>query len=172
MTPAGWRWFVAADWELPGTARAAVEEAAAEVPGARLLAPQAVGPNGDPSPAHAPWPELFDKEHAVRAATRRLMPVRAVHAGCLLVREEVVAAHGPPPRQGRFGADLAWSAEVLAGGGGYVVPGVAARAPARERTASARAVITGRLLGVAGLSAPERLWLAYLLLRPRAASRP
>lgn len=171
MTPTGWRWLVAAGWELPAASREAVEAAAGRVAGARLLTPQPVGPDGAPSAAHAPWPDLLDKERAVAAATQRLMPVRAVHAGCLLVREEVLAVHGPPPRQGRLGADLAWSAGVLREGGGYLVPGAAVRTPARERTPAGRAWATGRLLGTAGLTPPERLWLAYLLLRPRAAAR-
>jgi len=90
--------------------------------------------------------------------------VRAVPAGSLLVREDVLARHGEPPEH-PWGADLAWSAAVLRGGGGYLAPeSVAVRADGQRPRRGEELRGRARLLALPGLTAVERLWLAYACL--------
>lgn len=109
-----WQWLLADGAQPEPGAREALEAAAAARPDARLVGSRLLGPGAQP------WPELFAKDRAIAAARDRLLAVRALPAGSLLVREDVLGRHGAPPQ--RWGPDLAWSAEVLRDGGGYLAP--------------------------------------------------
>lgn len=146
-----WRWFVADGVSpRPGT-REALEAAAERVPDARIVAARVQG-------GADPLPELFRRDRALRAARARLLAVRAVPPGCLLVRDDVLAAHGEPPR---VPWDLSWSTAALRDGNGYLVPDAWADAPPVRTPWRSRA----RLVLLPGLTATERLWLAYIALR-------
>ena len=153
-----WRWLLADGAQPQAGALEALEAAAAARPDARLVGSRLLGPGAEP------WPELFAKERAIAAARDRLLAVRALPAGSLLVREDVLAEHGEPPLR-PWGADLAWSAAVLRDGGGYLAPASVVRRPA-SAAAGRLAQLRGRarLAAAPGLTPPERLWLAYACL--------
>lgn len=137
----GFRWIVA-DGVMPRPgAREALEAAAARMPDARVLACRV--PDGP-----EPWPELFARERAIDAARARLLAVRAVPPGALLVRDDVPAGSG-----------LRWSAGVLRDGGGYLVPDAVADWPGAPRIRRREHL---RLAAAPGLTVVERLWQAYL----------
>lgn len=159
----GWRWLLAPGCVPEPGAREALEAAAAARPDALVVASRLIGSGTEP------WPELFARDRALAAARHRLLAVRAVPAGSLLVREDVLATHGGPP-DAPWGADLAWSGRVLRDGGGYLAPHSVVRrpwrpAPGRVEEMRGRA----RLVLLPGLTPVERLWLAYLCLHAMRA---
>jgi hypothetical protein len=121
--------------------RAALEAAAAELPGATLFA--AVVP-GDEA-----WPRILDKEDAIEACRHGLVALRAVQPGALLVR-------GSEPRS------FADTARLLTEGRGYLVP--AARA---TRSGRAPSVAPLRLLTAPYWTREERLWQLFRLAAAR-----
>lgn len=141
-----WRWLVAPGAQPRPGAREALEAAAQRRPDALIVSSRVLG-------GPDPWPELFDRDRAIDAARDRLLAVRAVGAGSLLVRGDVP---GEPQ-----GADLTWSARVLRAGGGYLAPESVVDWP--DGPVPSRAD-RWRLARLPGLTASERLWLTYLSL--------
>ena len=146
-----WRWLLAPGAEPDPDAEEALRSAAARRPDALVVSSRVHGPGTEP------WPELFDRERALTAARDGLLALRAVPAGSLLVREDVLAAHGEP-----HGPGLAWSLRVLGAGGGYLAPESVVRWPGAPSLGRLGRL---RLALLPGLAANERLWLAYLAVR-------
>lgn len=69
----------------------------------------------------APVPDI---EGVVRAAPRRLLPIRNSNLANDLVHRDAIARHGVP-RVDRFGryAEREWTGRVLRTGGGWLIPG-------------------------------------------------
>lgn len=170
MTARGWQPLLADGVRAPQSALDALDEAVARLPDARLLAVRVLTADGPSTRYGEGWPELFDKARVVRATADRVVAVRAVRAGCLLVRDDVRMRHGVPP-SGRWGADLAWSARVLRGGG-YLVTDAFGHTCSRDLGRATQVFGHLRLLAQPGLTTVERLWLAYRLPRRLAGRRP
>ena len=82
-----------------------------------LLASKVVGPDGLPDPGSLPLTRVVDIELGAAAFERRLMPVRTVRQGSLLVERSALAGAGDPGDD-----DLAWSARLLKHDLGLLVP--------------------------------------------------
>ncbi len=134
-----WTFAVAEGVTPEPSARAALQDAAAERPDAVLFA--AVVP-GDEA-----WPRILDKEEAIEACRHGLVALRAVQPGALLVRGDA-----DPPRS------FAECARLLSAGRGCLVP--AARA---TRAGPAPKVRRARLLTLPFWTREERLWQLFRL---------
>ena len=124
-----------------------------------LLCSKVVGPDGALVEALAPWYRRDDAALAIEAAGHGLLPIRAARTASVLVREDVAG----PSRD----AGLEWTASVLRGRVGFLVPGsvaVAAAPPAGPVDAldadALRDLGAGaRLLAGRAFTAREKLWL-------------
>ena len=134
--PSGWSWLVARGVE---PAPDALEELLAGRDALAGGALYASAVDGDEA-----WPRILDKAAAIDAAGHGLVALRAVVPGSVLVRSDLVPA-GP--------LTFAWTAHVLAGRPGYLVP----RSRARRTGAPPRVGLRPLLAG--GWSRDERLWL-------------
>jgi hypothetical protein len=138
---AGWRFVVAHGVTPDPSARAALEAARDELPGAVLFAAVVEGDEA--------WPRILDKEDAIEACRHGLVALRAVQPGVLLVR-------GEPPRS------FADSARLLTEGRGYLVPAArATRSGRRPRLAPLR------LVTAPFWTREERLWQLFRLASTR-----
>lgn len=154
-TSAGPDW----DWVLDGSAvprpgaLAALLEAA-ERADAALLASAIVGRDGALAPGHVPLLPLGAPDVAMKAAALRLVPVRAVSGGSLVVR----------PGAAGGGDAFGWTASLLRGGRGFLVP---------DSVAEADGAGPGyhRLVLSAALTGRERLRLAAEVLERRRGRR-
>src|SRR5439155_803778 len=82
-------------------------------------------PGGAPDPGSLPVPAVA-ADLAVAAVRLRLLAIRAARPGSLLVHRGAIERWGPPPGGGD---DLVWTARLLRGRWGVLVPGsVAVRA--------------------------------------------
>lgn len=124
-----------------------------------VLGSRVVSSEGRLARGHLPLAPQDQTAVAVRTATLRVLHVRAVGSGSLLVRREAVS--GPLPVG--VAATMAWTARLLADGGGFVAPDSVA--DVREaRSPHTRAAVAVRLLAGRGLGPRERLRLAGELL--------
>jgi hypothetical protein len=173
---AEWLWLLDASVE-PGPDAlerlADVAEDHGPLPAPVLLASRVVAPGGETDLASLPVAEVLDPDLGAEACARRLLAVRVVRPGSLLVRRDVA---GSPPLGGR--GFLTWSARVLRSGPGLLVPtSVAVRVPGSPQDERRRA--RADLLGLAGLvtgdalAAGEKPWFAFHLAeRALAFARP
>lgn len=114
----------------------------------------------------------------MRAATLRMLPIRAARSGSLLVRAEAAGASPPVPELDGPGAALEWTARLLRREPGYLVPASVAQAvdqcqwpiEAVGRDAFEDMSVTAAMLAGPGWAPKERLWLAAELAdRTRSA---
>jgi hypothetical protein len=132
-----------------------------DLPEPSLLASLAVTEGGAPAEDHAPWFRRGETDLALRAVTRRLLPVRAAQGGSLLVRTAAARAVGPPPAHvARPVAALEWTSRVLRGRVGYLVTASLVDAATPGIDAPARAQALAAMLAGHGVDPRERLWLA------------
>lgn len=129
-----------------------------------LLASKIVGPDGSADPGSLPLPRVVDIELGAAAFERRLMPVRTVRHGSLLVQRDALAAAGDP------GDDLAWSARLLKDELGLLVP---ASVAVRRSPTPARPDLSGRLrlLASDALAGGEKPRFALRLAEDAVAAR-
>ncbi len=102
------------------------------LPAPVLVASKVVGPDGRLDRRSAPWPRRRG-ELLVTASRHRLVALRLVGWGSLLVRRDALTDH-PLPRAGFAGGAeaLEWTARVLAEGHGYMAPRSVATRDARS----------------------------------------
>jgi hypothetical protein len=134
----------------------------------RLLASRVVGPDGTLAQAHAPIAPQDQTAVAVETVPARVLHVRAVTAGSLLLRAQDArgASAGPV-------AALAWTAALLRdGGGGFLVPASVADARRPRLTAAEQVDLARRLLTGGALRGRERLRFAAELAEHARVRRP
>jgi hypothetical protein len=133
----------------------------------RLLASRVIGPDGAVAEAHTPIAPQDQTAVAIETVSAKVLHVRAVTAGSLLLRPADARGASAGPA-----ASLAWSAALLREGGGFLVPNSVADARAPELSRSQRAELAGRLLLGGALSGRERLRFAAELAEHARARRP
>ena len=129
-----------------------LQAARALVPSAVLIAARVVLPDGSLDPGSQPMPRILDKQEAVDAARLRLLAIRAVPPGAVLVRGDVEP-------------DLFTTAALLADGRGYLAPEAVAVRSTPRRSPSLRERL--RLLREPCWTREERLMQVFAALRPR-----
>ena len=134
-----------------------------------LLSSRVVGPGGALSPAHVPLAPQDETAFALRTAHARVLHVRAVTGGSLLLSGAAAAQVPASARRGRA-ATMEWTARLLRAGGGFVVPDSVADAMG-SRTAREDARMAAQLLLGDALRPRERLRLAADLAE-RGVMRP
>jgi hypothetical protein len=134
------------------------------LPSPILLASKVVGPDGSPDPGSLPAPRVVNTELAAAAAERRVLPVRIVRHGSLLVHRRALPARASADR------DLAWSAGLLRDEAGYMVP---ASVAVREAPRPVRRELGPRLRLLAGgaLARGEKPRFALRLAEEAAGAR-
>jgi hypothetical protein len=123
-----------------------------------LLASRIVAGDGTLAAAHNPLAPQDRTAVAVRTAASRVLHVRAVSGGSLLVRADVAAAL--PPAGSAPSAMLAWTARMLRDGEGFLVPDSVALARRPDASLVLRTRVVTRLLLGSALRPRERLRLA------------
>lgn len=123
-----------------------------------VLASRVVTPEGALAPTHVPLAPQGEQALSIRTVAERVLHVRAVAGGSLLVR----AALAPDRTPARPAATMAWSAAVLRDVPGFLVPDSVADAWAgRYRRRRERLLVAGALIGrPGGLRTRERLRVA------------
>lgn len=177
--PATWDWV----WLLDGSAVPApdaLEQLLAPLgnlgplPRPLVLGSVVTTSTGAPHPGALPEPELFEKEISIAACERRLVHVRALRPGSLLVAAPAVKRFGGPLESLPAPDDtLEWTARMLRS---WDDPGLAVPASAvvRAEPAGPPSALPARaraLLRSDSWSPRERLWNAYGLAL-EAAGRP
>ena len=157
---AGWVWLLDGCAIPAPEALAELLRAATAWPDERLvlLSSQLVGADGKPLAAEAPLPQALDPDLAAEAFEHHTYSLRVAGYGTLLVRAEALR-DAPPPSGGR-GADLVWSARLLAQAVGLLVPQSVVTATPVER----RSLVAGwaRLLASDALADHEKPWAGYI----------
>lgn len=152
-------------WLLDGTALPNPDTLAALLAAAQrldpvvspiILASTIVGAAGRLAPAHVPLAPQGQTEVAVRTVGLRVLPVRAVTGGSLLVRPEWMTGS---PRPG-VAPMIAWTARHLRDGGGFLVPSSVARARSIASPRWEQAALFARLVFGSALHPKERLRFA------------
>lgn len=159
---AQWVWLLDGRAVPHPDALAELQRAAAAWPDERLvlLSSQLVAADGRPLAAEAPLPQALDPDLAAAAFEHHSYSLRVAGSGSLLVRAETLRDTPPPADQ--IGADLVWSARLLASGVGLLVPqSVATLSPARGESLRLLAG-WGRLLASDALAAHEKPWAAFI----------
>ena len=142
-----------------------------------LVASKVLGPDGRLDPRSAPWPRSRGAL-VVEACRHRLVVLRLVGWGSLLVHRDAVTQHGLPRGNAAGGADaLGWTACVLAGGHGYLAPrSVARRSDAWTGRSPEGIRELLRLISSDCWAGQERLWFAFRVVdevtrEPRSGTR-
>lgn len=115
--------------------------------------------------AEAPMPQALDPDLAAAAFERRACSLRIASYGSLLVRAEAI--RGAPPPAPAPGADLIWSARLLADAVGLLVPDSVATA--RPSPPAKLLMAWLRLLASDALPAREKPWIAFIYLERASA---
>jgi len=175
-----WIWLLAPDVVPAPDALArllAPLDDAESLEGPVLLASKLVTPDGSLDLGTPPWPRMLARELAFLGAEHRLMVLRAVRYGSILISRGAIERHGPPRPDFADGADdLEWTGRILRDQPGFLVPQsvVTRSAPlAVEPAGYARNRV--RILRGGGWRAQERAWFAFLLasdLAQSVAARP
>jgi len=121
-----------------------------------VLASVIVGPDRRLAPAHVPLAPQDQTALAVRTVPLRVLPIRAVTGGSLLIRPERLIES---PRPG-IASMVAWTARCLREGGGFLVPSSVARARPVPHRRLEQASLAARLLLGSALRPKERLRVA------------
>ena len=129
-----------------------------------LLASKVVSADGSPDPLSLPVPDVADPDLDYSAFDKRVLAVRVVRRGSLLVHRRGIERCGLP-KLGFvfFGDDLVWTARLLKPEPGLLVPGsvVVRHAASKREQASQRRASVGsglRLLLSDGLELDEKPW--------------
>jgi hypothetical protein len=166
-----WLWLLSGRFLPQPGALSALVDAAETWPDRRLslLSSVLVASDGTPLSAEAPMPQVLEPELAVEAFERHTCSLRIAPYGSLLVRGSVLRSH-PPPNL-RAGADLVWSARLLADHVGLLVPRSIAVAADGAKASDRLRLLTAwtRLLVSDGLPRREKPWIAFIYLE-RAAT--
>ena len=131
-----------------------------------VLASKVVGADGEPDRAALPYPEMFEKDVTVAAARRRLLQVRALRPGAVLVARQAIERFGLPRTDIGPPFDMVeWTARMLRSweDAGYLVTTSVAR---RDGAAAPRQSLRDRAIATLrgpGWTPTEKLWNAYLL---------
>ncbi len=141
------------------------------LPSPILVASKVVDPTGRLDADHLPWPRLTNKDVTVDACERRLVSVRAVRHGSVLIARRALEAYGlPHPGYEDDGEDLEWPARLLKDQSGFLAPRSVAVAPARcETMLEARARRHRDMRNRASMlrgtawAGEEKLWFGFLL---------
>ncbi|MEJ7783511.1 MAG: hypothetical protein WKF96_01825 [Solirubrobacteraceae bacterium] len=169
-TGATWLWLLDDSvTPAPGALQALIESVAhsRELGDPILMTSMVVTPDGELDLSAAPWPRLFWRENAIQGAEHRLVAVRAVCWGSMIVHRRALDVHGPP-RPDFAGADddLEWTGRLLRDAPGYLVPGSSAVRPAAVAAdATARTRSRVRILRGQAWAGTDRVWFAFRLLR-------
>lgn len=138
-----------------------------DLPPPVLLASKVVRPDGSLDRPSLPVAQVGNADLAVAAFERRLLSLRVARGGSLLVhRSGLEAVASRWPRLSPFHDDLEWTARLLKGRLGLLVPtSVVVRAPAagRDRCRPAHREVAGRirlLLGDA-VDVRDKPWFAF-----------
>jgi hypothetical protein len=157
-----WLWLVEGDVVPEPEALEALLDALERMrslPAPVLLASKVLASDGTQDPASQPIVYTLDLDLAVAACERRLLLVRIVPHGSVLVHRR--GFEGGGPSAGGDGSE--WSARLLKREPGLLVPqSVATRRRAREPRPSLATL--ARLVAGDALRPPERTWLAFRLL--------
>jgi hypothetical protein len=160
-------------WMLDGTARpepdalrelASAVESLSSVATPALVASKLTSAAGALDPAAAPMARVTSVDFAFAAYERRLLSVRAVRGGSLLIRRDAAGRHGGPRRElDESGGDLEWTARLLADDVGVLAPASVALSDAHAGDGSdaARLRAATAILFSDAFSAREKLWLAF-----------
>jgi hypothetical protein len=123
---ATWLWLLQDVEPEPG-AEDALLEAAARAPEAVLLAPRLLEADGSLRFVRS-WPDYADPTRIAVDAERCLLPLREASFRGALVRADAADRLGPPPAgDERFDPAPEWTARLLRGAPGYLVPAAAVR---------------------------------------------
>lgn len=139
------------------------------LPRPALLAGTVVGADGEPHPDALPMNRLTHKEVVVEACRRRLVAVRAVRHGSILVSRGAIERDGLPRADYvADGDDLEWTARLLRDAEGYLVPASTALRRDPPSAAAGSDVPTARRLrnAIDMLRGPawtgeEKLWMGF-----------
>jgi GT2 family glycosyltransferase len=133
-----------------------------------LLAGAVVGPDGEPHPDALPMNRLTHKEVVIEACRRRLVAVRAVRHGSILVSREAIERDGLPRADYvADGDDLEWTARLLRDADGYLVPASTALRPDLPSSPSSGAPTVRGVRNVIdmlrgpGWAGEEKLWMGF-----------
>lgn len=136
------------------------------LPEPAVLTSRILLPGGSLDPDSLPVPHIFNPDLIFAAFDQRLLPVRVVRRGSMLVHRRGIERCGLPNLGFVFfGDDLVWNARLLRPQPGLLVPGsVVVRTPASPRIAARRrraSILSGgRLLLSDGLLGGEKPWFA------------
>ncbi len=120
---AGWVWLMDDDTIPDPGALAALLDAAAEMPGAAVLASRVRWLDGSPHLMNQPGLRRVGPDDAVAAAAHGLVPIRSASFVSVLVSGAEIARHGLPHAHYFIWADdLEYTARILRDGRGYLVP--------------------------------------------------
>jgi len=138
------------------------------LPAPVLLASKIVTPAGAFDRSSLPVAQVMDRDVAIAAFERRVVSLRLVRGGSLLVNREWVSVPGHPSLD-PFADDLEWAARILWRGPGMLVPGsVAVRLPVDARAAHRRArrqlVERAKLLRTDAIDPTDKPWFALTVL--------
>lgn len=158
---AQWIWLLDGRAIPRPDALAELQRAATAWPDERLvlLSSQLVDADEGPLAAEAPLPQALDPDLAAEAFAHHSYSLRVVGYGSLLVRAQ--ALRNAPPPFAETGADLVWSARLLAHGVGLLVPRsvvTVSTPPPRWRLVAGWA----KLLASDGLATHEKPWAGFI----------
>jgi hypothetical protein len=131
-----------------------------------LLASKIVTPDGSPDPRSLPVAQFLDPDPAVAAFERRVLSIRLARRGSLLVQSPATEVGLDP-----FDRDLEWTARLLKGRSGVLVPAsVAVRKPGTGPTPpQLRSLL--RLMGGDSLEPREKPWYGFRVAEQAVAVR-
>lgn len=176
--PAGteWAWLLdgSAVPEAPALERLLeVAEDPGPLPAPILLASRILTEDGSFDPTSLPVAQVMDRDVALAAFERRVVSLRLVRAGSLLVHRDWLEVPDHPGLD-PFADDLEWSARTLWRGPGMLVPGsVAVRGPLDPRGTRRRErralVERARLLRTDAIDPTDKPWFVLRVLEDAIA---
>jgi GT2 family glycosyltransferase len=143
------------------------------LPPPSLLASRVITAAGGLDRGSLPVPEVRDPDDTLAAFKQRLLAVRLVRGGSLLLKREALERHRlPRPGCRRVRDDLAWSARLLRHEPGLLVPDSVATARAGGEDDREEVRRLRRLLLSDGLAGREKLFFAVRLVEALFGSTP
>lgn len=131
-----------------------------------LLASKVVRPDGHLETDGQPWPRMLAREQSLTGAAHRLVALRAVRYGSILVSRSAIERHGAPRADlAERADDLEWTGRVLRDGAGFLVPqSLVTRAGHLQIDCADDLWGRSRILRGDGWAGQERVWFAYRLV--------